>query len=177
VSFHAFTSALQPIPTPHCNMMTLPSWYRPGWISQATVLHVHRETARSWWPPGEDSQMIPCMHRTLSLCIWSCLCVCPSREKGGRGGREKSKSLACYSVASWWSHDYHIWSHDYHIQWLTITYGHMTTTYCHMTTTKEPLKSATDTWQRADSHSSLKVKYSVRCLHSWLPLNMKRVVG
>ena len=30
---------------------------------------------------------------------------------------------------------------------------------------------------RPDLHSSLNVKYSVRCLHSWLPLNRNRVVG
>jgi hypothetical protein len=28
-----------------------------------------------------------------------------------------------------------------------------------------------------NSHSCLKVKYSVRCRHSWLPRNRYRVVG
>lgn len=30
---------------------------------------------------------------------------------------------------------------------------------------------------KQDSHSCLKVKYSVRCRHSWLPLRRKRVLG
>ena len=76
------------------------------------------------------------MHASYTVSVYLILpvCVCPSREKGERGGREKSKSLACYSAASWWSHDYHIWSHDYHIQSHDYHIGH---TYSHMTTTKE----------------------------------------
>lgn len=31
--------------------------------------------------------------------------------------------------------------------------------------------------ERQDSHSCLKVKYSVRCRHSWLPLRRNRVLG
>ena len=29
----------------------------------------------------------------------------------------------------------------------------------------------------ADSHSNLKVKYSVKCRHSWFPLSINRVLG
>lgn len=35
----------------------------------------------------------------------------------------------------------------------------------------------TPQWSAEDLHSCLKVKYSVRCRHSWFPRSRKRVVG